>query len=77
MGKLVWVAIGAAGGIYAYRRAQRAAETVRERDLVENLQAAGDRAISIASSIRALTALLPNSRPAARHTIVVPPKEGS
>jgi len=77
MGKLVWVAIGAAGGIYAYRRAQRAAETVRERDLVENLQAAGDRATSIASSIRALTALLPNSRPAARHTIVVPPKEGS
>jgi hypothetical protein len=77
MGKLVWVAIGAAGGIYAYRRAQRAAETVRERNLVENLQAAGDRATSIASSIRALTALLPNSRPAARHTIVVPPKDGS
>ncbi|CAB4899395.1 unannotated protein [freshwater metagenome] len=77
MGKLVWVAIGAAGGIYAYRRAQRAAETVRERDLVENLQAAGERATSIASSIRALTALLPNARPAAQHTIIVQPKEGS
>jgi hypothetical protein len=77
MGKLVWVAIGAAGGIYAYRRAQRAAETVRERDLVENLQAAGERATSIASSIRTLTALLPGGRPAAQHTIVVPPKEGS
>ena len=77
MGKLVWVAVGAAGGIYAYRRAQRAAETVRERDLVENLQAAGERATSIASSIRTLTALLPGGRPAAQHTIVVQPKEGS
>jgi hypothetical protein len=77
MGKLVWVAIGAAGGIYAYRRAQRAAETVRERDLVENLQAAGERATSIASSIRALVSLLPSAHPSGQRTIIVQPEEGS
>jgi hypothetical protein len=76
MSKLVWVAIGAAGGIYAYRRAQRAAETVRERDLAENLHAAGERATSIAASMRALATLLPSGRPSGRHTIIVQPKEG-
>lgn len=76
MGKAFWVAVGAAGGILLYRRATRTAEVVKERNLAENLQAAGDRATAIAASIRSLSQLLPQPKPAAQQTIVVPPREG-
>ena len=76
MGKAFWVAVGAAGGILLYRRATRTAEAVKERNLAENLQAAGEKATAIAASIRSLSQLLPQPKPASQQTIIVPPREG-
>jgi 7-keto-8-aminopelargonate synthetase-like enzyme len=50
MRRIVWVAVGAAGGIYAYRRAQQAMIQARDRGVVLSAQQAG------ASAAAALTA---------------------
>lgn len=38
MGRLVWVAIGAAGGIWAYRRANGLIESAREQGVALTVQ---------------------------------------
>ena len=40
MARTFWIAVGAAGGIYAYRKSVRAAADARERGLVGNINAA-------------------------------------
>lgn len=57
MSRTFWVAVGAVGGVYAYRRGQRAAAEARERGLVGNVQAAAGAAVSIANGTSKLVAL--------------------
>lgn len=52
-----WVAVGAIGGIYAYRRGQRALDDARERGLVGNVQVAAEAAASVAQGTSRLMAL--------------------
>jgi len=56
MRRIVWVAIGAAGGILAYRRVQQALEDARERGVVLSVQQVGLSAAQAASTARALAA---------------------
>lgn len=56
MRRLVWVAVGAAGGIYAYRRAQQAVVDARERGVVLSAQQVGLSAAHAVSSARTLAA---------------------
>ena len=52
MRRIVWVAVGAAGGIYAYRRAQLAIADARERGVVLSAQQLGLSAVKAASAAR-------------------------
>lgn len=54
MRRIVWVAVGAAGGILAYRRLQQALEDARERGVVMSVQQVGLSAMQAAGSARAL-----------------------
>lgn len=56
MRRIVWVAIGAAGGILAYRRVQQALDDARERGVVLSVQQVGLSAVQAASTARALAA---------------------
>lgn len=38
MARLVWVGVGAFGGVYVYRKGERAAEAVREQGLIGTMQ---------------------------------------
>jgi len=51
---MVWVAIGAAGGIVAYRRIQQAMVDARERGVVLSAQQVGLSAVQAVSSARAI-----------------------
>lgn len=52
MSRLVWVAVGAAGGILAYRKATKVYDDARGRGLVGNVNAATTSATHAASVIR-------------------------
>jgi hypothetical protein len=52
MARLVWVAVGAVGGIYAYKRASQAMDTARERGVVGNVNAAATTATSLVGNVR-------------------------
>lgn len=54
MRRIVWVAVGAAGGIYAYRRAQQALADARERGVVLSAQQVGISAVTAVSAARGL-----------------------
>ncbi len=54
MRRIVWVAIGAAGGILAYRRIQQALDDARERGVVLSVQQVGLSAVQAASTARSL-----------------------
>jgi hypothetical protein len=54
MRRIVWVAVGAAGGIFAYRRAQQALADARERGVVLSAQQVGASAVGAVNSARAL-----------------------
>ncbi len=57
MSRMVWVAVGAAGGIFAYKRVTKAVEDARERGLVGNVNAAATTASAFVGSVRQLTNL--------------------
>ena len=52
MGRLLWVAVGAAGGVLAYRRGQHLVQEARERGLVGSVQAATGTAAGVAGQAR-------------------------
>lgn len=54
MRRIVWVAVGAAGGILAYRRIQQALSDARERGVVLSVQQVGLSAVQAAGAARAL-----------------------
>lgn len=49
--RLFWVAVGAVGGVYAYRRGQRAVVDARERGLVGNVAAVAGTVSRVAGVI--------------------------
>ncbi len=53
MSRLVWVGIGAVGGIYAYRRGQRVWEQTKERGVAGNTAAITRTATAVYRGIRA------------------------
>ena len=50
MRRMFWVAVGAAGGIYAYKRGQQFAEESRERGVVLTVQQVAMNAASTVES---------------------------
>jgi len=54
MRRLVWVAVGAVGGIYAYRRGSALVAEARERGVVLTAQQAALAAMSTVASAREL-----------------------
>ncbi len=64
MRRLVWVAVGAAGGIWAYRTAVRLRDDARERGLVVTAQEAGLSAAATVAHARELAARLTTPRAA-------------
>jgi hypothetical protein len=54
--RLMWTAVGAAAGIYVYRRLQVAVDDARERGLAGNVAVASSVATTIATQVRALAA---------------------
>jgi len=57
MSRTFWVAVGAVGGIYAYRRGQRAVTDAKERGFVGNVQAATDTVTSVAQGASKLVSI--------------------
>jgi hypothetical protein len=51
---MVWVAVGAVGGILAYRKAQEAIADARERGVVLSAQQVGVSAVSALGAARAM-----------------------
>ncbi len=54
MRRMFWVAVGVAGGIYAYKRGQQFAEESRERGVVLTVQQVAINAASTVESARAM-----------------------
>ncbi len=77
MRRMVWIAVGAAGGIVVYRRAQQALIDAREKGMVLSVQQAGLSAAGALNAARvmavgAATAVDPRERAASR-----PPAPGT
>jgi hypothetical protein len=77
MRRMVWIAVGAVGGIVVYRRAEQALADAREKGMVVSVQQAGASAASALSTARAMAsgaaaAVDPRERAAA-----APPAPGS
>ena len=56
MRRMVWVAVGAVGGVLAYRKAQEAIADARERGVMLSAQQVGLSAASALSTARAMAA---------------------
>ncbi len=54
MRRLMWTAVGAAAGIYVYRRLQVAVDEARERGLAGNVAVASSVATTLATQVRSL-----------------------
>lgn len=64
MRRLVWTAVGAAAGIYVYRRVQVALDDARARGLAGNVAVATSVAASVASQVRSIAgAAVPGAGP--------------
>ncbi|MEI8082609.1 MAG: hypothetical protein WCI74_12265, partial [Actinomycetes bacterium] len=57
MSRIVWVGVGAIGGVIVYRRGQRAVNEARDRGLVGNVQHAALTISSVANGANRLIAL--------------------
>ena len=55
--RIFWVGVGAAGGIYAYRKTTQTYNAARERSWRENLSTVAKHASNVAASARYLSQL--------------------
>jgi hypothetical protein len=62
MRRVVWIAVGAVGGIVAYRRVQEALADARDKGVVVSAQQVGLSAASALSSARAAAAAATSPR---------------
>ncbi|MFI0432486.1 MAG: hypothetical protein ACH36H_05045 [Candidatus Nanopelagicales bacterium] len=69
MARTVWMVLGAAGGIYAYRKTVRAAAEARERGFVGNINAAANGITRAAGSARTIAVKTNQVRTAAADAI--------
>lgn len=60
MSKLVWVALGAAGGVLAYRKGQQLLVEAKEKGVVGSMQAVTGSTAGLAAQARQLMAPRPN-----------------
>jgi hypothetical protein len=78
--RLFWTAVGAAGGIYLYRRGTRALEEARERGMAGTVQAATGTALGLIAQARSVTTLatprLTDRTPGTAAAAVVRPQRG-
>lgn len=58
MGRMVWMTVGAVGGVIAYRRGQRMAVDARERGFVGNMQAVAGATVSVANGAAKIATLV-------------------
>jgi hypothetical protein len=63
MARLVWVGVGAVGGVYVYRKGERAVDAVREQGVIGTVQ------VVAATTLHALVSL--RSHPA-QHAVIAP-----
>ena len=63
MSRTFWVAVGAVGGIYAYRRGQRAVAEARERGFVGNVAYASETVASVAQGASKIVSLAAGQAP--------------
>jgi hypothetical protein len=57
MSRIFWVGVGAAGGVYVYRKSTQTVNAVRERSWRENLSTVAKHASNVAASARYLSQL--------------------
>ena len=75
MRRMVWVAVGAVGGILVYRRAQEALADARERGVVLSAQQVG---LSAANALTAARAMAAGAASAVEQRgVALPPAPGS
>jgi hypothetical protein len=65
MRRIVWVAVGAAGGILVYRRAQQAMAEAKERGVVLSAQQVGVSAANAVASAKSFAASVTQWSPTA------------
>ena len=58
MGRMVWMTVGAVGGVVAYRKGQRMAVDARERGFVGNMQAFAGASVRVANGTAKLATLV-------------------
>lgn len=63
MSRILWVGVGAVGGIYAYRKSTQTINGARERTLRENLTKVARTASNVAASARYLASLSSDAPP--------------
>ena len=63
MSRILWLGVGAAGGIYAYRKSTQTINGVRERTLRENLTRVARTASNVAASARYLASMSSDEQP--------------
>lgn len=75
MGRLVWVAVGAAGGIWAYRKASDLIEQAREQGVALTVQQV---ALSTTQAVNQVSAAIGEraARPNASNPVVEDPRAG-
>ena len=75
MGRMLWVAVGAAGGVVAYRKGQHVLAEARRRGVVGSMQAATGSAAGLAQNTRVLVEriLSPRIDPVSSTTAIVRP----
>ncbi len=63
MNRIFWVGVGAAGGIYVYRKSTQTYNAARERTWRENLSTVAKHATNVAASARYLAQLSADEQP--------------
>lgn len=65
MSRIFWVGVGAAGGVYVYRKTTQTVNAARDRTWRENLSTVAKHASNVAASARYLSQLnSPEEQPA-------------
>lgn len=58
MSRVVWVAVGAVGGVIAYRKGQRVADSARERSFLGNIQAVAGATATFANGTAKVASII-------------------
>ncbi len=73
MGRMLWIAVGAAGGVVAYRKGKQLLDEAKVRGVVGSVQAATGTAAEAASGARSLVNRALASQPSDDHDVAAGP----